>query len=136
MTDDFEQHFGPGTREERAARLDGEAVADPTKHSSAEVELAKLLADTLGYGYSLVKHTRWLLTECGGDYDGLRKTIVAMGHDAGWLSWVYDNSVGIWPVRAMIVEKYKHDAAREKKRRFVDSTEGRRARYVTEGVLS
>jgi len=136
MTDEFEAYFGPGTREERAARLDGEAVSDPTKFSNAETELSELLADILGYRpVNPSQHARWLLGKCYGDYDGLRKLITALRIE-GELEWVQLKRKNAYSLRSVLAEEYAKERQADEKRQKMNSSDGRRARYVTEGVLS
>lgn len=130
MSDTLWQEWFADDRKARAARLDGEALASPMQASSTEVELAEKLADMLGYEHDLTKHIRWLLEKCGGDHEGLRAVLTAKAHDHDWLTWVWDNDVGIYPVRAMLEEAYHHREAQESKQRFENTTAGRRAKYA------
>jgi len=136
MTDLWADYFEEPDREVRADLLaqfdqaDAAAVADPMKASSAEVELAKLLQDMLGYDHDLTKHARWLLEQCGGDYRGLRATLTAKGQDSNWLDWSWNAKGGIWAVRSVLKEAYHHEAAREAERQRVSTTEGRRSKYI------
>jgi len=131
----FAQYFN-GTREERA-RCDGEAIADPTKPNGAEMELAALLADVLGYRPTNAgQHARWLLLRCENDYDGLRRLIVAM-RQRGDLGWVQAQGKTVYSLRAVLVEEYQREHQAEEKRAALNTTEGRRARYASyPGVLS
>ena len=137
--DEFERYFGPGTREERAARaarLDGEAMADNAKFSNAETELAELLTDVLGHQPAAPgQHARWLLHKCLGDYRGLRKLITAR-RIGGELEWVQLKRKNAYSLRSWLAEEYVKEQQGEEKRRRANTSEGRRARYVTEGVLS
>jgi len=136
MADEFEKYFGSGTREERAARLDGEAMADNTKLSNDETELAELLADILGHQPAEpVVHARWLLGKCRGDYRGLRKLITARRID-GELEWVTLKRANAYSLRHWLAEEYATERQDEEKRQRANTSEGRRDRYVTEGVLS
>jgi len=136
MTDLWAAYFEEPDREVRADLLaqfdqaDAAAVADPMESSSAEVELAKLLQNMLGYDHDLTKHARWLLEKCGGDYRGLRATLTAKAMDHDWLAWVWDNDVRIWAVRSMLVEAYEHREAREDKQRREATPEYRREKYA------
>ncbi len=135
MTDLFDQLFG-GTREERKARLDGAAMADPANFSHDEVELAELLTDVLGHTpNNPAKHARWLLVKCKGDYDGLRKLITSLRMQ-GELEWVQLKRKNVYSLRSVLAEEYAREQQIEEQRLAMNTPEGRRARYVTEGVLS
>lgn len=135
MIDLFDQYFA-APREERAARLDGAAVAHPDNFSHAEVELAELLADILGHiPNDPANHARWLLVKCKGDYDGLRRLITALRIE-GQLEWVQLKGKKIYSLRSWLAEEYAGERQVEEQRLAMNTIEGRRARYVTEGVLS
>ena len=133
MTDLFDQLFA-APREERAARLDGAAVADPTNFSYAEVELAELLTDVLGYTPNdAAKHARWLLVKCKGDYDGLRRLITKLRIE-GELDWVQLKRKKAYSLRYWLAEEYAEERQAEEQRQALNTLEGRKARYAYPGV--
>lgn len=136
LEDEFEKYFGPGTREQRAARLDGAAVANPTNHSANELALGELLSDVLGYQLRLPGcNARWLLEKCNGDYDGLRTLITSLRMQ-GKLEWVQLKRKNVYSLRFSLAEEYAKERQVEEQHQAMNTSEGRRARYVTEGVLS
>jgi len=128
--DEFGKYFGPGNREERAARLDGEATADPTKASSAEHDLASKLQDIMRCEYDVSRHVRWLLEQCGGDVDGLASLLVAKANDFGFLSWVWDNEANIYQVRAMLKADYDVQQGRQQRQEKISTAEYRHEKYA------
>jgi len=136
MTDALWEDWFGGRQKERAARLDGEAVSNPTKHSANEVAMAELLADVLGHQPAEPgMHARWLLGKCQGDYDGLRKLITALRID-GELEWVRLKRKNAYGLRHWLAEEYAEAQQAEEQWSEAHTTAGRRAKYVTEGVLS
>lgn len=132
MTEDtlWEEYF-TDSREDRARRLDNAAMADPTKFSSAETEMAELLADVLGHtpndpGW----HARWLLTKCSGDYDGLRRLITALRMQ-GDLDWVQLKRRNVYSLRSWLAEEYTKEQQAEEQRLAAKTSEGRIARYAS-----
>lgn len=144
MTEDlFDQYFG-GTREERAlgltgkdraARMDGEAVADPTKPGSEVEELARFMAVMLEYDWEvyqaeLLRAVRWLLQKSGVGVDSLRATLEAKARDANWLAWAVREDVNVYAVRRMLLDAHARRVHIERKRRHRASPAGRRERYA------
>ena|GEM_PF-2549781 len=142
MTDAMWNECFGGTREERAARLDGEAVADPTKASSAEVELARFLANMLEYDYKsfqkiLKLKARELLQYCRGDIDGLWEVLEGKAQDMRWLQWVISEDVSIYGVIPQIKGAYSRHMEQQRKHAVANTAAGRKARYANyPGVLS
>ena len=135
MKDEFEKYFGSGTREQRAARMDGEAVANPTKYSADEQALGDLLTDILGHRpVKPGQHARWLLHECGGNYDGLRRLITTKRLQ-GDLDWVQGKGKNVYSLRSVLAEEYQRERQAEKQRQFENSSAGRLARYAYPGIL-
>ncbi len=134
MTDDLFDEYFAAPREERAARLDGAAVAHPNNFSHAEVALGELLVDILGHTPNgLAKHARWLLTKCKGDYDGLRKLITSLRIE-GELDWVQLKGKNVYGLRHWLAEEYARDHLVEERRQAMNTTEGRIKRYSFPGV--
>ena len=123
-------------RETRAAKLDGEALADPTKPCSMTVELARFMAIMLEYDYGvyrpeLLRTVRWLIEKCAGDVGGLRAVLEAKARDARWLAWATGEDVSIYAVRRMLADAYARRLKQGRERQFANTTEGRRARYAS-----
>jgi len=135
MMDDFERYFGLGNREERAARLDGEAMADPTKDCSETERLARFMSVMLEYDWEasrteLLRAVRWLLQKPGMDVEGLRATLEAKAKDADWLAWAIGKDVNLYAVRKMILDSHARRIQIERGRRRANTTEARRQRYA------
>ncbi len=136
MTDDLFDEYFAAPREERAARLDGAAISDPSSFSHTEVELGELLVDILGHTPNdAARHTRWLLVKCKRDYDGLRRLITKLRIE-GELDWVQLRGRNVYSLRGWLAEEYTKEQQAEERRLALNTTEGRRARYVTDGVQS
>jgi len=136
MTDLFDELFGL-SRDERAAWLDGQAVADPTKPSSQETALCGLLTDILGYvPKRCAFRARKLLVECGNDYRGLRRMIVALRIE-GKLDWVQRDGYNEYGLCSWLAAEHNRQKQAEEQRAWLETTGGRKAKYAShEGVLS
>jgi len=135
MTDLWQAYFEEPDREVRAARLDGEAIADPTKASSIETELARFLANMLEYDYQpfqkiLKRKARELLEFCQGDVDGLWEVLEGKARDTRWLHWVISNNASIYSVIPQIKDAYSRHLEQQRKRAIANTTAGRQSRYI------
>ena len=144
MTDEFEKYFGKGNRDERAlvlsakdraARLDGEALADPTRHCSKTEKLARFMAVMLEYDWEvyraeLLRTVRWLLQKPNMDMEELRATLEAKARDVDWLAWAVGEDVNLYAVRKMLLDSHARRIEIERGRRLANTTEARRKRYA------